>query len=566
MALLVVPSWDEAEPWPTLGPQVCDFIEDRAVYGPGSLAGQPYEIDPEFRAFLYRAYEVYPKGHPQAGRRRFKRAGLSVRKGLAKTEKMAILAMCELHPEGPVRCDGFDATGEPVGRPVRSPYIPMLAVTIEQVEELAYGALKYVIEHGPDMDLFDISLERIIRLDDLGREDGKAVPLSNSPGARDGARTTLNCFDEPHHLHLPRQKKAHTTMDANLPKRPLEDPWSLYVGTAGQPGQDSIAEDLHKDAIAIRDGKKSDPRLFYVYRWADEKNPRTGAAYDLDVKAERLEAIAEATGPAGEFGPGQYEDIAEKWERHGADKAFLERVWLNRWRKSDEQAFDTVRWANLCRVGGDPDAGLRPSIPRGARVAAGFDGARRKDSTAFVITEIATGTQEIWGLWERPTEEADDYDPDWEVPEDQVQASVEELMRVMDVWKLYADPPYWTDTVGKWAGTWPDRVEEWWTNRHRLMAQKIRAYREAQADGSVGWSADHRYAADLARHIGNAGRNDLSGVRDDDDEQLFILAKIHPDRKFDAAMAGCLSWTCYLDAIKSGANVPRTPTRPRRIR
>lgn len=566
MALLVVPEWDPADSWPTLGPQMCDFIEDRAVYGPGSLEGQPYEIDPEFRAFLYRAYEVFPKGHPQAGRRRFKRAGLSVRKGLAKTEKMSIVAMCELHPEAPVRCDGFDAKGEPVGRPVRAPYIPMLSVTVEQVEELAYGALKYIIEHGPDADLFDVSLERIVRLDERGREAGKAVPLSNSPGARDGARTTLNCFDEPHHLFTPRQKKAHTVMDANLPKRPLEDPWSLYVGTAGQPGQGSIAEDLHADAVRISEGRNADPRLFYVYRWAGDENPRTGEKYDLEDKAQRIEAIAEATGPAGEFGPGQFEDIAEKWEREGADKGFLERVWLNRWRKSDEQAFDVVRWGQLKHIDGDVAAPLRPVIPRGARVGVGFDGARRRDSTGFVITELATGTQELWAGWERPAEGEPGYDPEWEVPEDEVQAAFDELMRVMDVWRVYADPPYWTDTVGKWAGTYPDKVEEWWTNRHRLMAQKLRAYKEAQTDGAVGWSSGHRYADKFARHIANAGKNEMSGMRDDDDEQLFILAKIHPDRKFDFAMAGCLSWTAYLDAIKAGANKPRTPTRPRRIR
>ena len=33
--LLVTPGPD-AEPWPTLGPQVCDFVEDRGIYGPGS--------------------------------------------------------------------------------------------------------------------------------------------------------------------------------------------------------------------------------------------------------------------------------------------------------------------------------------------------------------------------------------------------------------------------------------------------------------------------------------------------------------------------------------------------
>jgi hypothetical protein len=271
VALLCVPPLD-AEPWPTLGGQVCDFIEERAIYGPGSLQGLAYEIDPQFRAVLYRLYEVFPEKvrrplpggrdvvverHPQAGRRRFKRGGISVRKGLAKTEQGALVCLVELHPEGPVRCDGFDAAGEPVGRPVRSPYIPMLAVTVDQVEELGYGALKYIIEEGPEADRFDVSLERIIRLGDRGQEDGKAVPLANSPGARDGARTTLNFFDEPHRLYLPRQRAAHTTMDANLPKRPLEDPWSLYVGTAGEPGQKSVAEDLHQDALNIAEGRCS---------------------------------------------------------------------------------------------------------------------------------------------------------------------------------------------------------------------------------------------------------------------------------------------------------------------
>ncbi len=36
----------------------------------------------------------------------------------------------------------------------------------------------------------------------------------------------------------------------------------------------------------------------------------------------------------GEFGPGQFESIAKQWDRPKADKAYLERVWLNRWRKS----------------------------------------------------------------------------------------------------------------------------------------------------------------------------------------------------------------------------------------
>lgn len=550
--LLVVPGPDP-EPYPTLGAQVCDFITERAVYGPGSLQGEAYRIDPEFRAFIFRAFEVFPQGHPWQGRRRFKRVGMSVRKGLAKSEREALFAFCELHPEGPTRCDGFDASGQPVGRPVRSPYIPMLAVTVEQVEELAFGALKYIVEEGPDADLFDVSLERIIRLDEYGRADGKAVPLANSPGARDGARTTLNCFDEPHRLYLPRQLQAHSTMAANLPKRPLDDPWSLYVGTAGELGQGSVAEQLHAEAEMIAAGKIERPDLFYLYRTDD-------GGHDLTDKAQRIVAVAEATGPAGEWGPGQFDEIASQWDRPNADTAFLERVWLNRWVKSGQQAFDTKRWAQLDHVGGDLAAPVRGRIPKGARVGVGFDGARFNDSTAIVVTDLATGTQELVGLWERDLD-----DDDWEVPADEVDQTVDDVFDRFDVWRMYADPPYWTTEVGEWCGRHKGLVEEWWANRYKIAGYAIRAYQEAMVSGAVGWTPGDPNAAAFARHIGAAGAKSQK-ITDDEGRPLTILGKIHPDRKFDAAMAGLISWQAYLDGVKAGANQPRVPTRPRRIR
>lgn len=535
---MVVPGQDR-EPWPSFGAAVCEFIEERAVYGPGSLQGQPYVIDPEFRAFIYRAHEVYPKGHPWAGRRRFKRVGLSVRKGLAKTEKEAILVYAHIHPDGPGRCDGFDAHGNPVAAPVRSPYVPMLAYSLDQVEELAYGALKFIVENGPDADLFDVSLERILRLDDYGRADGGAWPLAQSPDARDGARTTMNAFDEPHRLYLPRHLKAHTTMDANLPKRPLDDPWSLYVGTAGKLGQGSVAEQLHTEALQIRVGKIERPDLFYLYRSDDD--PKR----DLSSKAERIRAVAEATGPAGEWGPGQFDDIASKWDRPGADKPYLERVWLNRWVQHRSQAFDAGRIDTLARPG--------LLIERGAFVSGGFDGARYRDSTGIVLTDIATGVQQLVGGWEKP----DDGDPDaedWEVPEDEVTQTVEHVREEFSLWRLYGDPPYWTETMGSWNARWPDQVEEWWTNRLKAMAYAIREYLEALDAGSVTFGGTPQQCADLVRHFKNAGRKDLR-ILDDHGQPLWVLAKQdgNEDLKFDFAMAAVLSWKARSDAIKSGA-------------
>lgn len=541
--LLVVPGADP-EPWPTFGGAVCDFIEECAVYGPGSLQGEPYVIDAEFRAFIHRACEVYPQGHPFAGRRRFKRVGLSVRKGLAKTEKEALLVYAHIHPDGPGRCDGFDADGNPVAAPVRAPYVPMLAYSLDQVEELAYGALKYIVENGPDADLFDVSLERTLRLDEFGRADGGAWPLAQSPDARDGGRTTLNAFDEPHRLYLPRHIKAHETMDANLPKRPLDDPWSLYVGTAGELGQGSVAEQQHTEAEQIRDGKIERPDLFYLYRTDDD--PKR----DLTVKANRIEAIREATGPAGEWGPGQFDDIASKWDRPGADHAYLERVWLNRWVKSGSQAFNPKRWTDLTR---------KAEIPKGARVVGGFDGARFRDATAIVLTDMATGLQQPWAVWERPLDVED-----WEVPEDEVTTAWEEAVHRFSLRKVYGDPPHWTETFGSWAARWPDIFEEWWTARPKAMAYALRAYAEAHATGAC----THTHRLDdhgdlhpldetFNRHIAAAGRKDIN-LWTEDGERLFILAKIHPDRKFDAAMAGCLSWKAYLDGLSKGwANTPK---------
>ena len=555
MTVLIVPPLDLS--FPTLGPALADFIEERFIFGPGSLAGQPAVLDVEKRAALYRLYEVYPQGHRLQGRRRFQRGGIEWRKGMAKTEFAAWILELELHPDAPARGDGFDSYGNIVGKPVDFPYIPMMAVAKEQVEELAYGVLKYMISEGPDADLFDITDERIMRLGQFGQDDGKAVPVAGAPGSRDGALTTCMHFDEPHRLKLPSHKNAHETMLANLSKRPMEDPWVFYTSTAGKPGENSVEEDVRAEAEAIERGDIEDPALFFFARWAGDEHvdlePRPADAKSPAVTPgqalkNRIAAISDATGPAGEYGPGQFETIAKQWDRPKADKAYLERVWLNRWRKSGSQFFDFRKIVGLARPGS--------CIPNGAFVALGFDGARRRDATALVATDIATGLQEVLGLWERP-----EYsDGDWEVPEDEVTATLEDAMRRFEVWKLYADPPHWTETVGSWFAKWPDVVEEFWTNKYSRMAYSLREYLEAIDSGSVTFGGNENLNGDfdphndLIRHLGNAGVKELR-IKDDEGKPLYVMYKQDgkQELKFDAAMASALSWKACMDARKAGA-------------
>ncbi|WP_433568142.1 LAGLIDADG family homing endonuclease (plasmid) [Nocardia sp. CA-151230] len=444
------------------------------------------------------------------------------------TELLAWLAFVELHPEAPVRFCGFNRDGSlKPGRPVKDPYIPLMANTQEQVAELAYGALMVVCEEGADPELFDIGLDRILRVDG-GWADGKAVPIAGAPNARDGARTTFQGIDEPHRLYLPNHKAAVETMIANLPKRPIEDPWMCSTTTAGQPGQNSVAEDEYFEAEAMARGEVDRPTFFFFHRQASD-------GYDMSRFEDRVEAIREASGPdVAEWS--DLEGIASQWDRPKADKTYLERVWCNRWTQSEAQAFDVRRWNTLGCAG--------EHLPPRSRVVIGFDGARMRDSTALVVCDVKHGFMELAGLWERPV----DAEDGWEVPESEVTDKLTELMRRFNVAKVYCDPPHWNNTVGEWSVKWPDKVEEWWTNRRRQVSQANKAFREAIETGRVSHNGD----PDLERHIGNAGRADTNLVDDPETgEKAWILCKLHPDRKLDAAMAAVLAWQARMDVLGS---------------
>ena len=525
MTVLMVPTLGKkGEMWPTLGPQICDFIESYLVFGPGDLRGLPAVLDTEKRALISRMYEVFPQGHEWAGRRRFKRVAISLRKGSAKTELAAWLAAAELHSYGPVRCDGFDASGQPVGKGVTDPYIPLVATTEEQSDELAYGALRVILMYSELADDFDIGIERIMRIGG----DGKAVSLSTSPDARDGARTTFQIFDETHRMNAPRLKAAHRTMLANIPKRYLSDAWSFEITTAPAPGEGSIAEDTMDYARQVASGAIKDSRLFFFHRQANDD-------HDLSTPEGIREAVIEASGPVAEWS--DIDGICEQWRDPTSDKTFLERVWLNRLVRSSERAFDIERWKELSDINFMPNDG--------DLITLGFDGARWRDSTALVGTHILTGFQWLVALWERPENVAV-----WEVPAEDVNATVAETFDRWDVWRMYCDPPYWETPVAEWAGKYgDDRVVNWWTNRQKAMAYAIKGFNTAILSGEL----IHDGSPDLTRHIGNAVRRILR-MHDEEGVPLWTIYKEQPEspHKIDAAMAAILSWEARSAALALG--------------
>lgn len=514
--------------YPTLGPQVCDWIEAELCFGPGDLRGNPAVIDDEKRGLIYRMYEVFPQKHPQAGRRRFKRAALSLAKGTAKTELAAWLAAAELHHQSPVRCVGWKK-GQPIGGPVTDPFVVLVAYTEEQSDELAYGALRCILEESAIGKDFDIGLERIIRNDGAG----KAVSLAGSPNARDGARTTWQCFDETHWHTSPRLKQAHQTMMANLPKRRLADSWALEITTAPEPGAGSIAEATMDYAQAIADGRLTDSALFFFHRQA-------GDEHDLTTKEGARAAVIEASGPAAAWR--DIDGIVTLWNDPTTDRTYWERVYCNRLVNSATQAFDVERWKVLAK----PDS----PVKRGDKITLGFDGAMFHDSTGLVATHIETGYQWVPGVWERPLNVEE-----WQVPAEEVDTVVRWMFSEYDVWRLYADPPYWQSWIALWVGLYgKERVVEWWTNRRRPMTAALESYDTAMKEGTVGHDGDKR----LLRHIGNSRKREIPGERDEQGKALWLISKDRPDslQKIDLAMAGVLSWEARTDAVAAGVLQP----------
>jgi phage terminase large subunit-like protein len=522
MSILMVPL--DEKPWPTLGPLVCDFIEENLCFGPGDLRGQPAVLDDDKRALIWRMYEVFPKNHPLAGRRRFKRVGISLPKGTAKTELAAWIAACELHPKAPVRCIGFDKKGNPIGGPVIDPYIPMVAYTEDQSDELAYGALKTILEESPIKNDFDIGIERIIRRSG----DGKAISLSNSPNARDGARTTFQHFDETHRFILPKLVKAHQTMMANIPKRQAADAWSLETTTAPEPGSGSVAEATMDYAKAIEEGQIKDARLFYFHRQASEEN-------ELETEEDVRKAVIEASGPAAAWR--DIGSIVELWKDPTTDRSYFERVYCNRLVKSAQKAFNTEKWKTLKKDWTVKDRDL---------ITLGFDGAQFHDSTGLVATHIKTGLQWVPGVWECPFGQ----DGKWQVPTEEVDDTLKAIFQKYNVWRMYADPPYWQSWIAKWVGEYgEEKIIEWWTNRRKQMSYALENYETAIISGII----SHDGNEILTRHLGNSHRQDLK-QRDEQGKNLWLIRKERADSpyKIDLAMASILSWEARTDAIAAG--------------
>ena len=521
---------EEPNEFPTLGYVVADYIEAGCAIPDGDRAGEPFILTDEQLRFLLWHYRLRPDATVDRTKPSapfvFRRSQLVRPQKWGKGPLAAAIICAEA--DGPVLFDGWDAAGEPVGRPWATPWIQVTAVSEDQAANV-WRALVPMIETGSIRADIPDTGETRINLPGGGRIE----PVTASARSRLGQRITFAVQDQTESWI--KRNGGHALADnqrrglGGMGGRSIETPnaWDPNERSVAQLTFESHPPDVHIDYPTPAKGSVRNKRerrrvLAGVYGDAARRPP--DGRWEPWVDLDRIDAEAEELIRRGD--PGQ----AERW-------------YLNRVLPGADAAFDPAEWKGLARPG--------EGIARRELVTLGFDGARRRDSTGIIATDVVTGLQVVVAVWERPAH----ADEEWEVPESEVDAAMEACFERWKVWRLYADPPYWESTVDKWAGRWPKRVVSWWTNRPKAMAYSLRNYRGAMAAGELHHDADETYAV----HVANARRVNQPGMVDEEERPLWLIAKERPDspNKIDLAMAGCLSWEARGDAVAAGMLKPK---------
>lgn len=529
----------------SLGWLALAWMEFFVVHGPGDVQGQSVQHGDEFSGFVVDCY-----GLSDAGRMLYDSAFFSRPKGCDKSGLGARLALFEAL--GPCRFDGFAEggevyedpwglgfryeyePGEPMGRPVQTPYVRIMATEEGQTGNV-YDTIHFNLT-DEDAPLFgvpgvDAGLTRV-----LLPGGGEIMPSTASSASKDGGKETFVVFDESHLYNTPELRRMYNTVTRNLRKRKrLAQTWFLETTTMFAPGEESVAESTYELAEAIKEGRSRRSRLLYDHRW--------GECDDLsDEEALRI-AVDDAFGEAMAWN--DLDAIIDEFYDPRKDPADSRRYFLNARTSASDSWLDFSEW-EAC-------SNSLAALYDGDLVALGFDGSKSDDATALVACRLEDGHLEVLGCWEKPAGPDGQH---WRVDGAAVDAAVKAAFDRFEVAAFFADPPHWQDYVDSWTAEFGEQLQvkasqshpiEWWTNRPRVMVDTLARFHDAVIDKVLSHCGDSL----LTRHVLNARRRvGRSGL---------TIAKEHPKstRKIDAAMAAVLAYEARSDCVAQGVTSAR---------
>jgi hypothetical protein len=540
--------WVPPEPGdvPTLGYEVIDWVADMLA-APDRGEYEPFILYPEQEDFVLRFYEL----DPRTGKRRRRRGVISRPRGWGKSPFLAALAIAEAL--GPVVPDGWDADGQPVGKPwaeVRTPLVQIAAVSETQTKNTWTPLLEML--QGPVIDEYP-GLEPLDTFVNLPR--GRIEPITSSARTVKGNKPVFAVLDQTEEwvkgnggIRLAEVMRINA---AKIGGSTIESP------NAYTPGEDSVAE--HSAAFwgAIKDGRAKDDGLYFDHREAPGNT-------DLEDEQSLMKGLTIAYGDAADANDGHVDlrNIMRTINDPDIDVQTARADFLNQITHASDAYISQPQWAacvDAMKVVADRDA-----------VVLGFDGSRgrargKPDATALIGCRVSDAHMFQVAVWE-----ADDKPgqwESWEAPMVEIEAAIASAFQRYNVVGFYCDPAKdWRSHVNAWEAKYAGKVKvkatrdhpfEWWMTggRSGLIQRAVEQFEGAVRNQDM--THDGSWA--LTRHMLNARRRVRHG-------KLGIGKESdHSPRKIDAAVAAVLAWQARLDAVAAGVGQSTTFV-PQRIR
>lgn len=539
------------------------WIETFVVHGPGPVLGRPVHLTDEYCGFVVDCYALDSRG-----RMLYDSAFFSRPKGTNKSGLAADLVLFEAI--GPARFAGFAVggetytflgqtytykPGEPMGKPVVSPFVRIMATEEEQagnVFDTVYHNLhdeqaplfRYVIAYGVQVGLRGVILPG----------GGEIRPSTAGSASKDGGIETFAVFDETHLYVLPRLRDMYSIVVNNLVKRKAEGTWYLETTTMYSPGEDSVAEATYIVAEAIEDGRMLMVRQLIDHRWGEVKSLRdpakvpsaeSHAAHVAVLEAAYVDAYGDTLKGQSPYGWVDLEGLVHAVFDPRRKESDVRRYFLNALTTSKDawmplEVWSAVNIITMLRSGAAD--GFRP-VADGDMVTLGFDGARSNDATALVAVRVED--HHAFPLLVREKPDGPEGEG-WTVDRNEFDQAVRNAFARFRVVGFYADPPYWQELVNGWEADFADELEveaghdhpiRFWTKATTRIARACELVQTAAIDGTM----THAGQKQLTRHVLNARLWPRPGG------DVIGKETKNSTRKIDAAMALVLAYQAATD-------------------
>lgn len=200
------------------------------------------------------------------------------------------------------------------------------------------------------------------------------------------------------------------------------------------------------------------------------------------------------------------------------------------------------------------DSARSDAVAAGERIALGFDGSLNDDATVLIGSRLSDGFIFPVKIWAKPSGNEGLW---WEVPRQDVLASIREAFARYDVARMYADPHEWRSDLDDLAEEFPDRVIQWATTRDMPMHSALDRLRTDLINKQVWHSGD----ALMMEHFSNAYVRNKGFYR--------LVRKENPksDRKIDSVIGAALAYEARADSLSApGPTGGLTRVGPGRVR